>query len=60
MCRAGLLLRSGMNDATAEPMVAVDGNIRDGELISRTGDLSRLLGRPTTPLLETLQRATPS
>jgi NAD(P)H dehydrogenase (quinone) len=51
------LLRSGVDGRLAELAVAVDGNIRDGVLGVRTGDLSRLVGRPTTPLSDTLKQA---
>jgi NAD(P)H dehydrogenase (quinone) len=34
--------------------VGLDANIRDGLLAVTTGDLSRLIGRPTTPFAEGL------
>lgn len=52
-----LLKRFGLDDGTAGFVVALDGNIRDGLLGITNGELSRLIGRPTTPLAETLAAA---
>ncbi|GAB2449004.1 NAD(P)H dehydrogenase (quinone) [Conyzicola lurida] len=49
-----LLLSFGLDDGTAGFVVALDGNIRDGLLGETSGDLARLIGRPTTPLAEGL------
>jgi NAD(P)H dehydrogenase (quinone) len=49
-----LLKAAGLDDQTAGFLVALDGNIRDGELAPTTGDLSRLTGRPTASLRETI------
>ncbi len=38
-------------------MIALDANIRAGALAETTGDLSRLIGHPTTPLVEGLRAA---
>jgi len=35
--------------------VAVDAGIRDGAFAFQNGDLARLIGRPTTPLVEGLR-----
>jgi NAD(P)H dehydrogenase (quinone) len=51
------LLALGVDDATAGFLVTLDQNIRDGELDIADGTLARLLGRPTTPLVETLRAA---
>lgn len=48
------LVAAGMDEGTAGFIVAMDGNIRDGLLGVTTGELSRLIGRPTTPLRDTL------
>ena len=48
-----ILKGAGLDELTAGFLVALDGNIRDGELALTTGDLSRLTGRPTVPLSET-------
>jgi NAD(P)H dehydrogenase (quinone) len=51
------LLAAGLDEGTAGFVVALDGNIRDGLLDETTGDLARLIGRPTTPLREGLAAA---
>jgi len=48
------LVGAGLDEGTAGFVVALDGNIRDGLLGHTPGDLSRLIGRPTTPLREGL------
>ncbi len=45
----------GLDAATAGFVAALDKNTADGEIEVNTGDLARLLGRPTTPLLETVK-----
>ncbi|MFC8923546.1 NAD(P)H-binding protein [Cellulosimicrobium sp. NPDC057127] len=55
-----LLVGAGLDEGTAGFVVALDGNIRDGLLSEASGDLARLLGRPTTPLVEGLRAAVPS
>ncbi len=40
----------GLDADTAGFVTALDGNIRDGDLAFTDGTLSRLIGRPTTPL----------
>ena len=45
---------AGLDAGTAGFVVALDGNIRDGLLAETSGDLARLIGRPTTPLREGL------
>jgi len=52
------LSAAGLDEGTAGFVVALDGNIRDGALDVTTGDLSRLLGRPTATLLEGLRLTT--
>lgn len=49
-----ILTEAGLDEGTAAFVVALDGNIRDGLLSVTTGDLSRLLGRPTVPLVRAL------
>jgi NAD(P)H dehydrogenase (quinone) len=49
-----LLVSFGLDAGTAGFVVALDGNIRDGILAETSGDLARLIGRPTTPLAEGL------
>ncbi|PJJ71813.1 NAD(P)H dehydrogenase (quinone) [Diaminobutyricimonas aerilata] len=48
------LLDAGLDEGTAGFVVALDGNIRDGLLGETSGDLSRLIGRPTVPLARAL------
>src|SRR3954467_3712422 len=50
---AGLPAPAGARPGPAAAMLpAADRGIADGELSSTSGDLSRLIGRPTTPLAE--------
>ncbi|MFD6951345.1 NAD(P)-dependent oxidoreductase [Nocardiopsis sp. TSRI0078] len=49
------LTGAGLDEGTARFVAALDANIRDGELSMTTGELSRLIGRPTTPVAETLR-----
>jgi len=50
-----LLLGAGLDEATAQFIVEMNGSIREGALDSTTGDLARLLGRPTEPLEATMR-----
>jgi NAD(P)H dehydrogenase (quinone) len=54
--RAGLLA-AGLDEGTAGFVVALDENTRDGLLAGTSGDLARLVGRPTTPLADALRAA---
>ena len=54
---AALLASYGLDEGTVGFVVALDGNIRDGLLAETSGDLARLIGRPTTPLAEGLAAA---
>ncbi|KOX16339.1 SDR family oxidoreductase [Nocardiopsis sp. NRRL B-16309] len=45
----------GLDEGTARFVVGLDTGTREGELAATTGELSRLIGRPTTPLVETLR-----
>lgn len=49
-----LLLGAGLDEGTAGFVAALDQNIADGLLAVRTGHLSKLLGRPTTPMPATV------
>lgn len=49
--------QAGLDEGTAGFVVALDGNIRDGLLAETSGDLARLIGRPTTPLRDGLKAA---
>ncbi|MFF2622602.1 SDR family oxidoreductase [Oerskovia jenensis] len=52
-----VLLDAGLDEGTAGFVVALDGNTRDGLLAATSDELSRLIGRPTTPLAEGLRAA---
>lgn len=52
---AAALTAAGLDEGTVGFVVALDGNTRDGLLGDTSGDLGRLIGRPTTPLLEGLR-----
>jgi len=54
---AAILTSVGLDEGTVGFVVALDGNTRDGLLAVTTGDLSRLIGRATTPLAEGLAAA---
>ena len=48
------LLGAGLDEGTAGFVVALDGNAAEGLLGVTTGELAKLLGRPTVPLAETV------
>jgi NAD(P)H dehydrogenase (quinone) len=50
-----VLLGAGLDEATAGFLVALDQNTAEGLLGVTTGELSQLLERPTTPLIETVR-----
>lgn len=50
-----ILTEVGLDEATARFVAALDGNIREGALADATGDLARLAGRPSTPLVEAVR-----
>ncbi|MBO0981931.1 SDR family oxidoreductase [Microbacterium sp. SD291] len=49
------LQAAGLDEGTAGFVAALDAGIRDGALADTDGTLSRLIGRPTTPLVEGLR-----
>ncbi|MEU5532778.1 SDR family oxidoreductase [Streptomyces sp. NPDC020362] len=53
----GILAGAGLPAHFVEIFVGVDASIEKGELVVPTGDLSRLAGRPTTPLAEAVTAA---
>ncbi|MBQ0848446.1 SDR family oxidoreductase [Streptomyces sp. NPDC057621] len=53
----GILTGAGLPAPFAEILAGVDVSIEKGELIVDTGDLSRLTGRPTTPIAESVAAA---
>lgn len=48
---------AGLDAGTVGFVVALDGGIRDGALADTDGTLARLIGRPTTPLVDGLRTA---
>lgn len=53
----GILTGAGLPEPFARILAGVDASIEKGELVVSTGDLSRLTGRPTTPLSEAVAAA---
>ncbi|MGI3786610.1 MAG: SDR family oxidoreductase [Janthinobacterium lividum] len=49
------LTAAGLDAGTRGFLVGLDVNIAEGTLAEVTGDLTRLIGRPTTPLVTTLK-----
>ncbi|MET9442886.1 SDR family oxidoreductase [Streptomyces sp. NPDC006610] len=50
----GILAGAGVPEAFAAVLAGVDASIEKGELVVDSGDLSRLTGRPSTPLAEAI------
>ncbi|MBX0301912.1 SDR family oxidoreductase [Cryobacterium sp. 1639] len=50
-----ILTGAGLDGGTVGFVVALDGNTRDGLLAGGSSDLTALIGRPTTPLLDGLR-----
>ncbi|MET7744388.1 SDR family oxidoreductase [Streptomyces sp. NPDC005385] len=48
----GILTGAGLPDVLAGILTGVESSIEKGELAATSGDLSRLTGRPTTPIAE--------
>lgn len=53
----GILAGAGLPAPLAAIIAGVDASIEKGELAASSGDLSRLAGRPTTPLSEAIEAA---
>ncbi|MEU9879378.1 SDR family oxidoreductase [Streptomyces phaeochromogenes] len=53
----GILTGAGLPAPFASILAGVDASIEKGELVVSTGDLSRLTGRPTTPIAESIAAA---
>jgi NAD(P)H dehydrogenase (quinone) len=51
-----ILIKAGADEGTASFAASIDASIGEGALAETTGDLSRLIGRPTTPLKETVAK----
>ncbi|MFD0316659.1 SDR family oxidoreductase [Streptomyces flavalbus] len=53
----GILTGAGLPEGFASVLAGVDASIEKGELAVVSGDLSRLAGRPTTPISEAIAEA---
>ncbi|MBC9726173.1 SDR family oxidoreductase [Streptomyces sp. TRM68367] len=53
----GILTGAGLPEPLAAIIAGVDASVEKGELVVTTGDLSRLAGRPTTPISEAIAAA---
>lgn len=53
----GILTGVGLPEPLAQTLAGVDGSIEKGELAGTPGDLSRLAGRPTTPIADSIAAA---
>jgi len=53
----GILTGAGLPENFAAILAGVDASIEKGELAGTSGDLSRLTGRPTTPIAESIAAA---
>ncbi|MBE4736957.1 SDR family oxidoreductase [Streptomyces caniscabiei] len=53
----GILTGAGLPPFLAEILAGVDASVAKGELVVSSGDLSRLIGRPTTPIEESITAA---
>lgn len=49
------LLEAGLDEGTTGFLVALDENTADGLLAVTTGELTKLIGHPTTPLIDTVR-----
>lgn len=52
---AAELVKAGLPEAGAGFYAALDGNIANGALSETSGDLQKLIGRPTTPIADTIE-----
>jgi NAD(P)H dehydrogenase (quinone) len=50
------MTKAGMDEGTAAFVAALDANIAEGALSDACSDLSKLIGRPTTPLRESVKK----
>ncbi|MHC3473800.1 SDR family oxidoreductase [Streptomyces sp. 7R007] len=53
----GILTGAGLPEPVAAILAGVDASIAKGELVVDSGDLSRLIGRPTTPMADAIAAA---
>jgi NAD(P)H dehydrogenase (quinone) len=50
------MIAAGLDEGTAGFVAALDANIANGDLAEATEDLKKLIGRPSTPLAETVKK----
>lgn len=53
----GILAGAGLPGPLAAVLAGVDASVEKGELVVDSGDLGRLIGRPTTPIAESITAA---
>ncbi|MDX2557022.1 MULTISPECIES: SDR family oxidoreductase [Streptomyces] len=53
----GILTGAGLPEGFAAILAGVDASVEKGELVVSSGDLSRLIGRPTTPISDSIAAA---
>ncbi|MGW2491807.1 SDR family oxidoreductase [Streptomyces sp. NPDC001606] len=53
----GILTGAGLPEPLAVALADTDASIEKGELVVTSGDLARLIGRPTTPIAESIAAA---
>ncbi|MGI5197420.1 SDR family oxidoreductase [Streptomyces sp. CA-288835] len=53
----GILTGVGLPEPVAATIAGVDASVEKGELVVTSGDLSRLIGRPTTPIADSIALA---
>ena len=51
------MTEAGVDEGTASFVAALDGNIAEGALSEASLQLSELIGRPTTPMKESVKKA---
>lgn len=56
---AGILTGAGLPPELAEILADVDVSVGKGELAGTSGELARLIGRPTTPIADSIAAALP-
>lgn len=53
----GIMTGAGVPEGFAAVLVGVDTSMEKGELVVSTGDLARLIGRPATPIADSIAEA---
>ncbi|QFQ99720.1 SDR family oxidoreductase [Streptomyces phaeolivaceus] len=51
---AGILTGAGLPEPLAAVLAGVDASVAKGQLVVTSGDLTRLIGRPTTPIADSI------